>query len=259
MSKQTIFKFVAGVCKYLPTRKIPRLTKMYTARILGIKDFSLNSGERQTSESLDGIRVDHTARYQVAIDFLQKHYNNTPIKGYDVFCGIGYGAFMLSQAMQNVALEAIDGSDEAIKLAQKHYQTGRITFEQKIFPFDIPTANADFFISMESIEHIEDDKLFFDMICKALKPNGILILSTPNEERWKRDVNNVHFHYRHYFPNKFIEWASSLNFKLLHFYGQDIYKLNSRGRITTCVVDKDMAMHEGYEGQNCVFIFQKIK
>ena len=259
MNKQKIFKFVDKVCNYLPTRKIPRLTRKYTARILSVKDFTLNSGERQISTSLDGIRADHTARYQVAIDFLQKHYGEKPLKGYDVFCGIGYGAFMLSQAMPNVILEAIDGSDDAIVLAQKHYQTGSVIFKQSFFPFELPAASADFFISLESIEHIEDDNLFLDIIAKTLKQDGILILSTPNEEKWKPEINNHHFHYRHYNPSKFVEHLLVLNFQLLHLYGQDIYEIDTQGKVKKSLDEKEMELHENYEGQNCVFIFQKMK
>jgi len=257
MNRQKIFNVVNKICNYLPTRKIPRLSRKYAARILNLKDYSLSSGERQTSKTLDGIRVDHTARYGVATDFLQKYFKNKPIKGYDVFCGIGYGAYMLSNAMPNATLEAIDGSDDAIKLAQKHYQTGRITFYQKFFPFELSTVNADFFISLESIEHIEDDTTFLNLINKTLKPGGILIISTPNLEKWPLENNPNHFHYRHYKPSEFIQDIESKGFKLLYSFGQNIYKMNKKGEIQGVLEDKDMEVKADYEGQNCIYIFQR--
>ena len=105
MNKQKIFNLISSICNYLPTRKIPRLTRKYTARMLGLKDYSLNSGERQTAKTLDGIRADHTARYLAAVEFLQQHYGNEPIKGYDDFCGTGYGSYTRSTSLPNVELE----------------------------------------------------------------------------------------------------------------------------------------------------------
>lgn len=144
-----------------------------------------------------------------------------------------------------------------IEIGKNTAIAANVTITDIHHPFDLPVSNADFFISMESIEHIENDKLFLDTICKALKSNGILILSTPNIEKWQPDKH--HFHYRHYKPSEFIERLSSLHLKLLHFYGQDIYKMDTRGKIIDTLEDKDMALHVDYKGQNCVFIFQKIK
>jgi len=257
MNRQYFFNVIDKACNYLPTRKIPRLTRKYAASILNVKDYSLNSGERQTSKTLDGVRADHTARYQIAIDFLQKHYENKSVMGYDVFCGVGYGAFMLSNAMQNVELKAIDGSSEAIKLARKHYQTGRIFFEQKLFPFDLPVTDADFFISLESIEHIKNDTAFLKLITLTTKPGGILIISTPNSEKWQIENNPNHFHYKHYKSSEFIQNIKHAGFELLHLFGQDIYKMNEKGGIQDVLDDKDMGVKADYEGQNCIYIFQK--
>ncbi|MDR1985245.1 MAG: methyltransferase domain-containing protein [Prevotellaceae bacterium] len=259
-TRQKIFNFINKACNYLPTRKIPRLTRKYTARILGIKDFSLNSGERQTAKSLDGMRADHTARYQISINFLKKHYADKEIYGYDVFCGVGYGSYMLSKEMHNANIKAIDGSTDAIKLAEENYQTGKIIFSQKFFPFELPEESADFFISLESIEHIENDTLFLETIRKTLKINAILIISTPNVYEFKLKTNANHFHYRHYKPKEFIMRLTTLGFELLHLYGQNTYRMNKKGKITSVLSDSEMTtIKENYEGQNCVYIFKKIK
>jgi 2-polyprenyl-3-methyl-5-hydroxy-6-metoxy-1,4-benzoquinol methylase len=247
------------MCKLLPTRKLPRLTRKYAALLLGLKDYSLHSGERQTATLLDGIRRDHVWRYQVTIDILKAYYGgNKPIKGYDVFCGIGYGAYMLSSDMPNVSIEAVDGSEDAIKLAQEYYQTGKITFSQKFFPFTPPPASADFFVSLESLEHIENDDLFINVVKQTLLEKGIFIVSTPNVEKWQLETNANHFHYKHYKPAELIDKMNEFGFKFIRLYGQDIYKMDAAGKIAGLLNDSDMELKPDYQGQCCVYIFKKL-
>ena len=257
--KTQIMNFVNRMCKYIPTRKAKRLTKKYTRKLLGIKDYSLYSGERQTATDLEEIRKDHIERYQMAVDFLKKHGQKTEIlNGYDVFCGIGYGSFMLSNHLKNAKIISIDGSQEAINLAQQFYQTGNITYRQLFFPFELTEEHADFFVSLESLEHIKNDDLFLKLIQRTLKPGGILILSIPNAEKWKLEINANHFHYRHYKPDELIEKLNTLHFELVQLYGQDIYKMDSSGKMKESLDHHDMELKLDYRGQCCIYIFRKI-
>ena len=81
----------------------------------------------------------------------------------------------------------------------------KIKYKYKLFPFKLKKNIFDFIISLESIEHIEDDHTFIDTLVAALKPNGILILSTPNEEKQSLKLNPNKFHYRHYITKDMIK------------------------------------------------------
>jgi methylase of polypeptide subunit release factors len=79
------------------------------------KDFSYESGERQTAINIKGIRKDHYSRYVYAIEYLQQHagdLSNARIG--DIFCGNGYGTWMIATSINAKKVIGIDGSKDAI-------------------------------------------------------------------------------------------------------------------------------------------------
>ena len=100
-----------------------RFFKRRVASVETGRDFSLHSGERQTGTCLDAIRRDHRVRYDLAISWLRKRGGKVgELFGLDIFCGNGYGTYMLTQLMGCKVL-AIDASAEAIVLANRWYGT----------------------------------------------------------------------------------------------------------------------------------------
>ena len=82
------------------------------------KDFSLNSGERQVATSIENIRKDHLYRYEYAINKIKKLLkDNCSIL--DIFCGNGYGSYLISKSLPQCSICSVDGSKEAIILARK--------------------------------------------------------------------------------------------------------------------------------------------
>ena len=135
----------------------------------------------------------------------------------------------------------------------------KIKYKYKLFPFKLKKNIFDFIISLESIEHIEDDHTFIDTLVAALKPNGILILSTPNEEKQSLKINPNKFHYRHYITKDMIKKLENFDLKPISLYGQDVYTLNSEGKYTGLLADEDMELKQNYDGQFCIYVVQKGK
>ena len=215
------------------------------------------SGERQISSTLSGIREDHINRYNFAIEMINK-YNKGIKDGCDVFCGNGYGSNIISKNVQNLkSLLSIDGSKDAIKLANKYYKTDTITFKQKYFPFKLKENNYDFIVSLESIEHVKDDNAFIDNFKSALKDNGILILSTPNAEIHSLEVNIDPYHFRHYIFDNFVNFLKYKGFELLCWAGQDVYTYDENRKISGLVPIEDMNLKENIKGQFIIYVFRK--
>ena len=189
------------------------------------KNYALDSGERQTATTLDGIRIDHINRYDWACDMVSKYLDtDKSLNGADIFCGNGYGSNLISNKISNLnSLLSIDGSKGAIKLAKKYYQTEKITFKQKFFPFKLKANSLDFIVSLESIEHIQNDYNFIDNFKQALKKDGILILSTPNAEKYSREASYDDFHFRHYLFDNIVLMMKSKGFELLAWGGGKIH------------------------------------
>lgn len=214
------------------------------------KDFSLKSGERQTGTEIHHIREDHLIRYYWVKDRLK---NKGVSKGLDVFCGNGYGSYILSDLCNIVA---IDGSEEAVNLAKEHYSNANTEFINDIFPFSKEIGDQfDFICSLESIEHVEDDLSFFFMLVDKLKIGGDLFLSTPNERHMPLDHSPHKFHFKHYYPEEVISMASQKGLRLIEIKGQNIYEEVSKTHVK---IDerKDWDLKQT-DGQFTIYHFKK--
>ena len=107
----------------------------------------------------------------------------------DIGCGVGYGSQRLAE-LGAESVHAFDLSTEAIRHARIHYSHPNIQFE---------TANAEQFstdrqfdiaVCFELIEHVAHPRKVLENIRKALKEDGILVMSTPRALEQKR----THFH-----------------------------------------------------------------
>ncbi len=104
----------------------------------------------------------------------------------DVGCGVGYGAKLLAKRAQQVV--AVDVDEYALHYGEMTYPDDRI---QRVRVAPISTTQGlpfedgsfDAVVTFEVIEHIpvEHIEAFFAEIARVTKPEGMLILSTPNK------------------------------------------------------------------------------
>lgn len=186
-----------------------------------IHDLRLNSGERQTAVDYRDVRADHRFRYEWAS-------NRIPSKsfGIDVFCGNGYGTWLLSESRFVIG---VDGSSEAIELANKYYRRPSALFTSAYYPFELPAQSFDFVVALESIEHVPNGAEFFERICRTLKPGGNLIFSVPCEDYLPHLATGNHFHHKHYTLQETLTMANSHGLSLVSFSGQNTYNINPDG------------------------------
>lgn len=67
---------------------------------------------------------------------------------------------------------------------------------------DLPDAEFDFVVSVEVLEHVEEDERFVSEVARVLKPGGIFLMTTPNGD-WVENKNPDHR--RHYRKNQLSE------------------------------------------------------
>ncbi|NQT25825.1 class I SAM-dependent methyltransferase [candidate division KSB1 bacterium] len=99
----------------------------------------------------------------------------------DAACGFGYGSSILAQSAAQVT--GIDLSDERIQYAQLNYQSESTTFEiMDVTETEFPDNHFDCVVSIETFEHLPEELAhpFLREMKRILKPDGVLILSTPN-------------------------------------------------------------------------------
>lgn len=221
------------------------------------KSYSLQSGERQTAPSIEGIRMDHLCRYQLINDHLMRAESKASINGLDIFCGNGYGTFLLAKSNPSAHVIGVDGSAEAIAQANENYTLTNNLFAHKLFPFMLPKQAFDFIACFESLEHVEADEAMFSAMVAAVKPGGLIFVSAPNQKYHDLQKNPHIFHFRHYLHDEFLACFQG-NLELQSWYGQDVYEFNA-DRINTFKLLKTSAMlpKENIQGQVNIYVFRK--
>lgn len=150
------------------------------------------TGERFLPSCSGEIWLEHWHRYAFASQYA------TGLTVLDVASGEGYGSHMLAQ--QGAGFVAgVDLSPEAASHAASRYgdRANYIAASCALLPF--ADAAFDMVVSFETIEHISaaDQTRMLAEIRRVLKPEGFLLLSSPNKKTYSDDRqyrNEFHLH-----------------------------------------------------------------
>ncbi len=135
------------------------------------------SGERLETFVENETTIEHLHRYAVACDLC---HGKTVI---DIASGEGYGANLLSKVAKNVI--GVDIDQATINNAKIKYTAPNLSFQvgsaEKI---PIENNTADIVVSFETIEHLDNHDEMLLEIKRILKPDGMLIISTPDKKKY---------------------------------------------------------------------------
>jgi SAM-dependent methyltransferase len=113
----------------------------------------------------------------------------------DAGAGFGQYSWHMSRINSNWKIKAVDIDKEHIKSCSRFFEeaglTERITCEQCDLTRMRESDEYDLILSVDVMEHIEEDELVFRNFCRALKNNGIVLISTPSD-RGGSDVHSDH-------------------------------------------------------------------
>ncbi|MCU0469514.1 MAG: glycosyltransferase [Arcicella sp.] len=111
--------------------------------------------------------------------------------------GCGSGVFSQYLAKKECTVTGIDGSSEMIDYCKSTYGTNTplLSFYQEVLPFKNVQnyANQDAIICSSVLEYITDYELVIEQFSLSLKPNGLLIVSMPNQDCWYRYMEKKAF------------------------------------------------------------------
>jgi 2-polyprenyl-3-methyl-5-hydroxy-6-metoxy-1,4-benzoquinol methylase len=156
----------------------------------------VNKGERQVGPTLAQIRLDHRSRYEFAARLVPRQ-----ARVLDAACGVGYGTKILAETSGAREIVGLDIHQGTIEYAREHYPAENVQYQQgDVLETDWPDEHYDVAVSFETIEHIADACRFLQRVHRALKADGILVCSTPNQEQMPFDPKKFPYHKRHYTP-----------------------------------------------------------
>jgi ubiquinone/menaquinone biosynthesis C-methylase UbiE len=151
------------------------------------------TGERFVPGCAGEIAYEHWHRYAFARRFAAAK------RVLDAACGEGYGSALLGAVAESVVGVDIDVS--AIAHAGERYGEGdRVRFiAGSCAALPLPDASVDAVVSFETIEHLDaaDQPKMLAEFARVLKPEGLLIISSPNKRLYsdaREYVNEFHRH-----------------------------------------------------------------
>jgi len=156
---------------------------------------------------------EHLARYRFAVQHMQ------PGRTLDIASGTGYGANLLSQT-PGVSVVGADLDQPAMAQARRDYPDGCISFmvaDGCFLPFR--DACFDSIVTLETLEHIDDDHGYLRELTRVLRPDGVCILSTPNKAYSLRHRIVNPYHVREYVVGELLDLLGTY-FAMVELYYQ---------------------------------------
>lgn len=120
-------------------------------------------------------------RYEKILDSFEKYRKNNAL--IDVGCGAGY--FMLSASRRGWKADGTEISEEAIRLAA---EKGQKVFKGDVSDMDLKDRTYDVAVLMELLEHASNPELIIKRLSRALRPGGLLYITTPNYNSLTRRI-----------------------------------------------------------------------
>ncbi|MEK3675532.1 class I SAM-dependent methyltransferase [Paenibacillus sp. FSL R10-2771] len=182
------------------------------------------TGERFIPDN-DGLEIEaeHVHRYKAITSGLKN------LKVLDAGCGTGYGSLFMSQYAKEVI--GIDISQETITWCEEHYSDQKnLKFLQASLE-NLPFSDSEFdcIVIFEVIEHVDAQiqNMFLKEAKRILKPDGILIMSTPNRSIYtdKSGYTNP-YHIAEFYINDFKEYLNQ-EFLYTKLYNQSLHVISN--------------------------------
>jgi GT2 family glycosyltransferase/SAM-dependent methyltransferase len=155
------------------------------------------TGERYVPQVTGQIQLEHIHRYLVAREYAKEK------DVLDIASGEGYGSAILANTARSVI--GVDIAAEAVRHASIRYKRDNVQFRHGSC-VEIPLDNnsVDLVVSFETIEHLDEHKAMMAEIKRVLRPEGVLIISSPDKKEYSILLNYRNpFHVRELFKEEF--------------------------------------------------------
>lgn len=116
---------------------------------------------------------------------ISQYPNRTNLRILDAGTGFGQFSFHMAKNFPGLRIEAVDVKDEYLERARRFFDSqglsGRVSFAKDDLTDLQATGPFDLILSVDVMEHIEDDERVFRNFKSVLAPGGLLIINTPSD------------------------------------------------------------------------------
>nr|WP_254213032.1 methyltransferase domain-containing protein [Burkholderia multivorans] len=138
----------------------------------------------------------------------------------DIACGEGYGSSLLAKSARSVVGVDIDPKTVA-HASQRYAGEGNLRFVAgSASSIPLVDSSIDVVVSFETIEHLAEQHEMLTEIRRVLKPNGMVVISSPNKKVYSddRDYHNE-FHVKELYFDEFDALLRE-HFPSIRYFGQ---------------------------------------
>jgi len=160
------------------------------------------TGERLETFIYSRDTIEHLHRYAIVNSYIE---NKVVL---DIACGEGYGSNIMSENAKFVY--GVDLDPKTIKYAKEKYKKKNLEYSVgNADAIPLSDNSVDVVVSFETIEHLDKHDEMVLEIQRVLKPEGIVIISTPDKLYYtdKAKFDNK-FHLKELYKNEFLELLS---------------------------------------------------
>ncbi|HAJ99300.1 MAG TPA: methyltransferase type 11 [Bacteroidales bacterium] len=127
------------------------------------------------------LRTWHIHRALKSIANSQSHKKNLEIL--DAGCGLGQYSYYMAKKFPHWNITAVDIKEKEIAICQKFFTKAgikNVKFMQRDLSSFVEPIQYDLILSVDVMEHIEDDQEVLSNLYQSLKPEGKLLINTPS-------------------------------------------------------------------------------
>lgn len=164
--------------------------------------------------------------YHFAADLLKKKGAK---KILDMACDDGQVTYILAEELPSAGITGVDIDPESIRLAKKNYKFSNLAFfAGDARRTEFKDASFDAIVSFHTVEHLGegDQRIYMAELRRILRPDGMLVLSTPDHEVWKlQGIDGMQEgHIKELTRSETEELIAASGFRLTATYGQQFLK-----------------------------------